>query len=205
MKGVIIKGRAESVTLKSEKVFNKFQSIIEAQRKEKKARLDLLEDEVASLKGDVESFSKIRQSVRSTREIMGDVFTEAAIVALNEKFEEIIKECQSEEEVIRKFLQHVNAIIKDATDTESTKVETKYKEWSNNLRYSYNDLEQSLSYYEAPHLEYQELPKELCEYEVLHTLITSKVFWGTLLTGGAIIPAVAVGVALPALGVGAGR
>ncbi|KAL9989161.1 hypothetical protein ACROYT_G003678 [Oculina patagonica] len=203
LKGVIIKGRAESVTINSEKVFGEFQNIIVTRRESQKAKLDRLEEEVASVMADHESLSEIRQNVRSTRQVMEATFTEEAIVALGEEFEKIVKNCESEKEALEKFLDVVNSRIRVATDSETRKVKTKYEEWKNNLKSSYRGLSKSLSGYKAPHLKKPELPKESYEKEVLHTLITSKVFWGATLAGGAIVPAVAVGAALPALGVGA--
>ena len=175
------------MTLKSVKVFNKFQGVIDTQRKEKKAKLDCLEDKVASLVADLESFSEIRQGVRSTREIIGAAFTEDVIKALTTEFEDNVKKCKSEEKVLKKFHDKVNARIKDALDTETRKVKRKYEEWKNNLKSSYKDLRQSLPDYEVPHLKCQELPKEFYnKWEDGRTYIKSKAFWGIIGAGIAI-------------------
>ena len=190
------------MTLKSVKGFNKFQGIIDTQRKEKKAKLDRFEDEVAFLIADLESISEIKQAYRSTGEIIDAAFTEDVFEALKTELKENAKGCKSEKKALEKFHDSVNARIKDALDTETRKVKRKYEEWKSNLKSSYEDLSESLPDYEVPCLEYQDLPKEYYnKWKDIHTYITSKMFWGitgvTVATGCAVLGGAA---AAPALG-----
>ena len=131
---------------------------MDTRRREGKAKLDRLESEIASLEADLESFSEVNRSFKSSREMMDANLTEDGVVALMANFDNIVKQCKSEQEVLKKFLDSVNAHIKDTT-SEATKLNETYKNWKDNLKSSYNfHLSQSLPGYEILQVEYEELP-----------------------------------------------
>lgn len=184
LKRRIIKEKANSVELEFEKVFERFKSIIDARGKEKKEE----RDEVASLKEELESFTKIRESVKSPEQIMDVYFTEVKIIQLVEKFEEIVKEKDKEEDVLEEFTDYLNAEIKAAEVSETKKLNQEYKKWKNGLKskaFHSIDLLESLPGYNLKKLESQQkLPKELYnEFFDPHTYITSKALWGILAVG----------------------
>lgn len=184
LKRRIIKEKANSVELEFEKVFERFKSIIDARGKEKKEE----RDEVASLKEELESFTKIRESVKSPEQIMDVYFTEVKIIQLVEKFEEIVKEKDKEEDVLEEFTDYLNAEIKAAEVSETKKLNQEYKKWKNGLKskaFHSIDLLESLPGYNLKKLESQQkLPKELYnEFSDPHTYITSKALWGILAVG----------------------
>ena len=181
LKRRIIKEKANSVELEFEMVFERFKSIIDARGKEKKEE----RDEVASLKKELESFTKIRESVKSPAQIMDVFFTEVKIIELVEKFEEIVKKKDKEEDVLKEFTDYLNAEIKAAEVSETKNLNQEYKKWKNGLKskaFHSIHLPESLPGYNLKKLESQQkLPKELYnEFSDPHTYITSKALWGIL-------------------------
>lgn len=140
---------------------------------------------MASLKKELESFTKIKESVKSPAQVMDVFSTEVKIMKLVEKFEEIVKEKDKEEDVLKEFTYYLNAEIKAAEVSKTKNLNQEYKKWKNNLTskaFHPIHLPESLPGYNLKRLETQQkLPKELYnEFLDVHTYLTSKVIWGIL-------------------------
>lgn len=209
LKGTSLKEKVNSVISESEEVFETFQAIIDTRREEKNKEQIKIK-EIASLQKELDSFKKIKDSVKTPKAIMDDIFAEDEIVQLVETFDEIVKKCSSEKKeleefkkcssekkVLEEFINIVNAKIKVAVDKEMAEVNQKYQEWKKNLEskasHSFHLSESLPGYYFEQLTPDQELPRDLYnEFLDFHTFLTSKLLWGLLTMGAGVVASAAI-------------
>ena len=158
------------------------------------------------MKEELESFTEIIRNVKSPTEIMDALFTEDNILELVKTFEDSVKTCDKEEEVLQKFIDIVKSTIEKAEVTETTRINQEYDQWKKNRKSRASlsfCLPESLPRYELVEFTPQrELPEYLYnKFLDLHTYITSKAFWGILtITTAAGAMALAPGTVLAGAG-----
>ena len=137
---------------------------------------------------------------------MDALFTEDNILELVKTFEDSVKTCAKEEEVLQKFIDIVESTIEKAEVTETTRINQEYDQWKKNRKSRASlsfCLPESLPRYEfVEFTPQQKLPTQLYnKFLDLHTYKTSKAFWGILaITSGAVAMALTPGSVLTGAG-----
>lgn len=138
LKGPILIRVADNVFQRAGKVFEQFQNLLEYIREKRNEPLDRLD----AMKKDLASLQELKESIKSTKELLHGILNDDAINELEEELCERLENCKSEKETLNQMLEKVNDQMKASIEREDEEVNKKYKQWRENRK---SDHEFSLS------------------------------------------------------------
>jgi len=175
------------------KVFEKFQGIIDKKKNEKEEELN----EIKSLKKELNSFTEIKQKIKTSEEIMGALFSVNKIKDFVARFDDIVNEYEkggdvNEQVVLKKFANVVQKEIDSAYATEE-KIDQEYEEWKKTLKSQAShskDVQNKLPDYTCPKFTPQQ---ELLEQSYSIVTDFKKVAWGGAMLAVGVTATIATG------------
>lgn len=138
LKGPILIRVADNVFQRAGKVFEHFQNLLKIIREKRNEPLDRLD----AMKRDLASLQELKESIKSTKELLPAILNDDAINKLEEEYLERLENCKSEKETLNQMLEKVNDQMKASIEREDEEVNKKYKQWRENRK---SDHEFSLS------------------------------------------------------------
>lgn len=124
LKGPILIRVADNVFQRAGKVFEHFQNLLKIITEKRNEPLDRLD----AMKRDLASLQELKESIKSTKELLHGILNDDAINELEEELCERLENCKSEKETLNQMLEKVNDQMKASIEREDEEVNKKYKQ-----------------------------------------------------------------------------